>query len=311
MSSSPADDARPGLALKGQPPLVEETVSLRHTHTPHDTEGEQTESLHGKALAGPSEIAPERLGRYRVLRLLGEGTFGRVWLAMDDELRRQVAIKVLFSSQLTDPAGAEAWLAEARALAALDHPHIVPVYDVGRAEDGSVYAVAKFIAGKTLQQEIKERQGPVERAAAVAIIATLAEALHHAHERQLIHRDVKPANVLIEQATGRVYLADFGLATGPENAEAGVMAGTPAYMSPEQAQCGVVDSRSDLYSLGIVFYELLSGRRPFSGQTVDELFLQVRSGIFPPLSAVEESIPAELARICQKALANDPEGRGL
>src|SRR5207244_3524555 len=103
----------------------------------------------------------------------------------------------------------------------------------------------------------------------VSIIANLADALHHAHQRQLIHRDVKPANVLLEEATGRVYLADFGLATGPAGEGTVVMAGTPAYMSPEQARCEVVDARSDLFSLGITFYELLCGRRPFGGKTAD------------------------------------------
>src|SRR5690349_17009689 len=129
MSSSPADDARPGLALEGQAPPVEETAPLRHSYTPQDPGGELTQSFHGTTPADQLAVAPELIGRYRVLRLLGQGTFGRVWLAMDDELQRQVAIKVLFLSRLADPANAEAWLAEARALAALDHPHIVPVYD--------------------------------------------------------------------------------------------------------------------------------------------------------------------------------------
>jgi predicted ATPase len=310
MSSSPADDARPGLALEGQAPPVEETGTLAHGLTPPDPRSELTQSFHGKTPADQLAVAPELIGRYRVLRLLGQGTFGRVWLGMDDELQRQVAIKVLFPTRLADPANAESWLAEARALAALDHPHIVPVYDVGRTEDGSVYAVAKFIPGRTLHDQIKDLPAKrMDPASAVSIIATLAEALHHAHERRLIHRDVKPANVLIEETTGRVYLADFGLATGLQSEGSTVMAGTPAYMNPEQARCEQVDARSDLYSLGIIFYELLSGRRPFGGRTVEELFRNVRSGFFPPLSEVDDSIPAELARICHKALSKDPESR--
>lgn len=310
MSSSPTDDARPGVALEGQAPPVEETASLRHSHTPQDPGGELTQSFHGTTPADQLAVAPELIGRYRVLRLLGQGTFGRVWLGMDDELQRQVAIKVLFPTRLADPANAESWLAEARALAALDHPHIVPVYDVGRAEDNSVYAVAKFIPGRTLQEQIKSLpDGRMEPQAVASTIAALAEALHHAHERRLIHRDVKPANVLIEETTGRIYLADFGLATGLQSEGSAVMAGTPAYMSPEQARCEQVDARSDLYSLGVIFYEMLSGRRPFSGRTVDELFQNVRSGVFPSLAEIDDSIPAELVRICHKALSKDPASR--
>ena len=260
-------------------------------------------------LAAEPENMPAFIGRYRILRLLGQGSFGRVWLAMDDELQRHVAIKVLLPSQLPAMAEAEAWLAEARALAALDHPHIVPVFDVGRMEDGAVYAVAKFIAGQTLQQHCKALQEPMMPADAVSIIVALADALQHAHERKLIHRDVKPANVLIEQTTGRVYLADFGLASNLEANQFRVMAGTPAYMSPEQARCEQVDARSDLYSLGIVFYELLCGRRPFNGGTTDELFQNIRSGVFPPLSDVDGTIPAEIVRICHKAIAKSREER--
>jgi non-specific serine/threonine protein kinase len=289
---------------------VEETGALAHGLTPPDPRTELTQSFHGTTPAEQSTVAPELIGRYRILRLLGQGTFGRVWLAMDDELQRQVAIKVVFPTRLADPANAEAWLAEARALAALDHPLIVPVYDVGRAEDNSVYAVAKFIPGRTLQEQIKILpDGRMEPQAAASTIATLAEALHHAHERCIIHRDVKPANVLLEEATGRIYLADFGLATGLQGEGSTVMAGTPAYMSPEQARCEQVDARSDLYSLGVIFYELLSGRRPFSGRTVDELFLNVRSGVFPSLAEIDDSIPAELGRICHKALSKDPASR--
>src|SRR5260221_18805 len=120
MSSFPADDARPGLALSDQAPAVEETALLRHSHTPQDPGGELTQSFHGTTSADQVAVAPEFIGRYRVLRLLGQGTFGRVWLAMDDELQRQVAIKVVFPSRLAEPAEAEAWLTEARALAALD-----------------------------------------------------------------------------------------------------------------------------------------------------------------------------------------------
>lgn len=308
MSSSPADDPRLALAVTSEAPAGE-TASLEHGLTPPDPGGMATQSLHEPRKNEPM-AAPERIGRYRVVRLLGEGTFGRVWLASDDELQREVAIKVLFASRIDDSGEVEAWLNEARALAALDHPHIVPVYDVGRTEDGSVYAVAKFIAGKTLQDEIKQlADNRMQVGQAASTIATLADALQHAHERGLVHRDVKPANVLLEEATGRIYLADFGLASKPTSTAAGVVAGTPAYMSPEQALGGVVDTRSDLFSLGIIFYELLAGCRPFGGKSMDELLANVRSAKFPPLTDIDESFPAELVRICHKALAREPAER--
>ncbi|MFN0019362.1 MAG: protein kinase domain-containing protein [Pirellulaceae bacterium] len=309
MSSHPAEDSQPNLALSEQAASATETVSLRHEFTPRVPGVESTRSLQG-AQSLDSEGVPQHIGRYRVQRMLGQGSFGRVWLAMDDELQRQVAIKVLFPSRLPGIADGEAWLTEARALAALDHPHIVPIFDVGRTEDGSVFAVAKFIPGKTLQQELQDRPaGRMDPAEAVSIVAPLAEALQHAHERNLIHRDVKPANVLIERTTGRVYLADFGLAARRDGAESKIIVGTPAYMSPEQARCETVDARSDLFSLGIILYELLAGRRPFSGSTLDELLQKVRSGDFLPLREIDDSIPAELERVCHKAIAKDPERR--
>jgi predicted ATPase len=308
MSSHPADDARPGLAVTSEGPSVGDTTTLGHGLTPPDPAGMATTSFGGMSAASPL-VTPANIGRYRVLRLLGEGTFGRVWLARDDELQRDVAIKVLFASQSV-PADAEAWLTEARALAALDHPHIVPIYDVGRTDDGCVYAVAKFIAGKTLQSEIKELPDQrMQAGKAATIIATLAEALHHAYERGLVHRDVKPANVLMEEATGRIYLADFGLAAKQSGNAAGEIAGTPAYMSPEQASGGMIDACSDLYSLGIIFYELLAGCRPFCGKSMNDLLAAVRNGDFPPLGNIDESLPAELVRICHRALSKTREER--
>ncbi len=330
MSSSAAANDQPNRAPSAQPSSVEETALFDQAHTPADRGVASTSPNQGVLPSQPAMNPPERIGRYRVVRLLGQGTFGRVWLAMDDELRRQVAIKVLFSARLAESAHLEAWLGEARALAALDHPHIVPIYDVGRTEDGSAYAVAKFIPGKTLAQEVQDRaitigghsesdQGmePLRSEASlcdghtgvVSIIARLAEALQHAHERNLIHRDVKPANVLIEQATGRVYLADFGLATRPGHEGEGFVAGTPAYMSPEQARGEPLEARSDLFSLGIIFYELLAGQRPFRGRNLNELLQNVGRGVFTPLEEVAEHLPAELVRICHRALCHDLTGR--
>ncbi len=208
-----------------------------------------------------------QFGRYRLLRLLGQGAFGRVHLGFDEELQRQVAIKVPSPDRFQNPGDAELFLAEARIAATLDHPNIVPVYDVGRTADGSVYVVSKFIEGPTLDDRIDERPAHDE---ASRLVATIARALDHAHRKRLIHRDVKPANILIEEESGTPYLADFGLAISEEDyLGENKIAGTPAYMSPEQVrgEGHRLDGRSDMFSLGVVFYELLTGKRPFRGST--------------------------------------------
>ena len=251
----------------------------------------------------------KQFGRYRLLRVLGQGAFGRVHLAFDEELKRQVAIKVPTPDRFQNPGDAERYLAEARIVATLDHPNIVPVYDVGRTADGSVYVVSKFIEGPTLADRIEERPAADE---ASRLVATVARALDHAHRKRLIHRDVKPANILIEEASGTPYVADFGLAISEEaSLTERNIAGTPAYMSPEQVrgEGHRLDGRSDIFSLGVVFYELLTGKKPFRGSTMMEVFHQVISADPPAPRALDDSVPAELERICLKALSKRASDR--
>jgi serine/threonine protein kinase/formylglycine-generating enzyme required for sulfatase activity len=256
----------------------------------------------------PDTAMPALLGRYRITARLGRGGFGVVYRGRDEELCRDVAIKVPHRDRIRTPADADVYLAEARVVAGLDHPHIVPVFDLGRTEDGLCFVVSKFIEGRTLAEQIAASRPSWLEAA--DLIATIADALHHAHKRGLVHRDVKPGNILLDRA-GKAYLADFGLALKEEDfGQGGGVCGTPAYMSPEQAsgEGHRVDGRSDIFSLGVVFYELLTGRRPFRGQMPDILAAIIADEPRPPRQ-VDDAIPKESERICLKALAKRASAR--
>ena len=250
----------------------------------------------------PTEIPP-KLGDYRIVRRLGQGGFGTVYLAHDDDLDRLVAIKVPNRERTTRTEDLEAFLIEAKVLAKLDHPHIVPVFDVGRTEDGLCFVVSKLIEGNDLAARMG--QGRLSFRDSAELVPTIADALHYAHTRGLVHRDIKPANILID-ASGKPCVADFGLALKDEDfGKGGGMAGTPAYMSPEQAsgEGHRVDGRSDIFSLGVVFYELLTATRPFRGDSLLEIVESIKTTEPRPPRQIDDTIPKELERICQKALA--------
>jgi serine/threonine-protein kinase len=216
-------------------------------------------------------------GQYQVLRLLGRGGMGAVYLARDTALERLVAVKVLPLDKGEDAASRERFRREARTAARLTHPNIVPLHGFGEA-DGMLYLVMGYVQGEPLAARMRRGTRP-GLAEARRVGAEIADALDHAHGRGVVHRDVKPDNILIDDETGRAMLADFGIAKarggGTSVTQAGGVVGTPAYMSPEQAAGREeLDGRSDLYSLGVVLYALVAGRLPFEGKDGGELLVK-------------------------------------
>ncbi len=264
---------------------------------------------------GPSQTRstkPELLGKFELLERVGQGGCGTVYKARDRDLNRTVALKVPRSGSFRSDGERQRFLREARSAAGFRHPAICPVYEAGEQE-GQAYIAMGYIAGQTLGVWAAERGISAREAA--QIVAKAARATHYAHERGIIHRDIKPGNVMIDAETGEPVLMDFGLAKEmSEQAEAltetGDVMGTPADMAPEQA-AGRKDQMgpaADIYSLGAVLYELVAGRPPFQG-TVGEVLMKVQSVEAMPLRKVAPRVHRDLETICAKALATIPADR--
>jgi eukaryotic-like serine/threonine-protein kinase len=247
-------------------------------------------------------------GRYTVVRKLGAGGMANVYLAEDQELGRRVAIKILNDRHANDEQFVERFRREAKNAAALSHPNIVSIYDRGEAE-GSYYIAMEYVDGRSLKELIVSR-GPAPITVAVEYARQILSALRFAHRHGIVHRDIKPHNALVD-AEGRVKVTDFGIARAgtSQMTEAGSIVGTAQYLSPEQARGSNVDQRSDVYSLGIVLYELLTGTVPFTGDTPVEIAMKHLSALPEPPSSRRSEIPRDLDLIVLRALAKDPEDR--
>ncbi len=265
-----------------------------------------------------SEPKTNKVGRYELLAKVGQGAMGVVYRAQDPTIRRVIALKVLPADPTTSGGGgggtatrstAGSFEREAQAAGALLHPNIVTLYDAGR--DGDWYYLAmEFIEGGTFAAEISER-GKIAPQRAAEVVAAVADALDFAHERGVVHRDIKPANLMILKDQS-VKVADFGIArlTSAASTMTGdLMVGTPHYMSPEQVRGGKIDGRSDVFSLGVVLYEALTGRKPFQAETLAAVLNSIINTTPPAPNAVDADLPPELSAVVMRAIARKPEDR--
>jgi TonB family protein len=292
--------------------------------------------MSGEPTLSPSELEPGgQIGHFRLVRKLGEGGMGIVFEAEDLRLRRRVALKVLPPSLVGDAARKRRLLREARSGSAAKHPSIAAVFEVGEA-DGAVYLAMELVEGETLRALLARRGGRLEVEEALRIGASIARGLAKAHEAGVIHRDLKPENVMVGEAgtttttttriTTKTKILDFGLAkmrapdtreeleiaptiTDTVTVEGRVILGTPSYMAPEQAKGRAVDARADIFSLGVMLHEALTGERPFRGETALEIIISIDRDHPPTVSSYNPAASIEVDRIVARCLAKRPEDR--
>ncbi len=248
----------------------------------------------------------QTISHYKITEKLGEGGMGVVYKAEDTKLRRVVALKFLRSELIEDPEHRERFLREAQAAAALDHPNICTIYEIDE-DAGRTFLAMAFIAGLTVKDKIAQRPLKLDQALDITIQA--AQGLQAAHERGIVHRDIKSANLMVTPQ-GQVKIMDFGLAQLAERSkltETTTVLGTPSYMSPEQAVGDKTDRRTDLWSLGVVLYEMVAGRLPFEGERQEAVLYGISNEEQEPVTALRAGLPIELEWIVGKALAKDRE----
>src|SRR5829696_5687744 len=264
------------------------------------------------------ELQAALAGEYSLQRELGRGGMGIVYLARDVQLDRDVAIKVLPQHLARTAESRERFVREARTAAGLSHPHIVPIHRVGEA-GGFVFFVMSYVEGETLGERLRST-GPLAPAEAARVMREVAWALAYAHGRGIVHRDVKPDNILLEASTGRAMVTDFGIAhRGPDasrgagsqdpDTDPGTLMGTAHFMSPEQAASEPIDGRSDIYALGVVGYLAVSGRLPFEASKLPALLVRQATEAPPSVVRAAPGLPSALAVVIDRCLARDPDDR--
>jgi serine/threonine-protein kinase len=261
-----------------------------------------------KEKSDKTPLRHRKVGAYRVLGELGRGGMAVVYRGLHEQIQREAALKELLPEGQKDKETLSRFHREALALAAFRHQNIVTLYDLVEKND-SLFMVMELVDGPTLQELIKD--GPLPPDVVAVVGARIASALDHAHFRHIIHRDLKPSNVMLTKA-GEVKLMDFGIAKDVDLValtQQGMAVGTPAYMSPEQVTGATLDPRTDIFSLGVLLYEALTGARPFQGRTAGEIFAKIRDGKYTPLNKVAPHLPKPLGSIVKRALEVKPENR--
>jgi len=264
-------------------------------------------------LLSPSQMDDElgRLAQYRVLKVLGRGGMGMVFLAEDSQLMRLAAVKIMLPKYARDAHARERFLREARAAARVKHDFVITIHQVGE-ENRVPFIAMEFLKGASLEDYL-DKKGELSIGQVLRVGRQMAEGLHAAHEQGLVHRDIKPANVFLESPQGRVKILDFGLAREIREdvklTRAGAVVGTPLFMSPEQARGDELDARSDLFSLGVVLYRLCTGQQPFMGPNISAVLTALAVGIPKPVRELKPQVPEQLARLIHKLLEKDPANR--
>ena len=270
-----------------------------------------TRQVSGGTKSGSPDLSNLQIGDFLLLRRLGTGGMGEVYLAQQVSLKRRVAVKLLRENLTPDGTAQQRFAVEAEAAAKLTHSNIVQVYSTG-VENGISFIALEYVQGMNLREYVS-RKGPMSPKVAVRVMEQVASALQHASEAGVVHRDIKPDNILLTRAA-EVKVTDFGLARLRQEVpvhltQTGMTMGTPLYMSPEQVEGGTVDSRSDLYSLGATCYYMLAGRPPYQGETGYAVAVQHIKGNPEPLDRLRPDLPGELVRIVQKLMARDADQR--
>ena len=265
------------------------------------------------AVAMPAGPPPAMLDRYQILNEIGKGAMGVVYRARDPMINREVALKAIpladeFEGRELEEARGR-FFREAEMAGRLSHPHIVTIFDAGE-HDGTAYIAMELLRGRHLVEHTQpERLLPV--AVALDLVGRLADALHFAHQRQVVHRDIKPANVMYDPSGADLKITDFGIArlTDSARTRTGVVLGTPSFMSPEQLQGREVTGRSDLFSLAVTLYQLLTAQLPFRADSMPELMLKIVQDPHPRIRAIRPDLPEKLDAFFERALGKDPADR--